>query len=87
MNYCFSLAVMKSISISAPKKLAKFTVERETGNKSESNSSKRFIFIKRSNFKDTRGKCSIGKRCYFQINRFNLSRICQELVYPFSKSS
>lgn len=37
MNYCFSLAVMKSISISAPKKLAKFTVERETGNKSESN--------------------------------------------------
>lgn len=28
MNYCFSLAVMKSISISAPKKLAKFTVER-----------------------------------------------------------
>lgn len=37
MNYCFSLAVMKSIFISAPKKLAKFTVERETGNKSESN--------------------------------------------------
>lgn len=37
MNYCFSLAVMKSISISAPKKVAKFTVERETGNKSESN--------------------------------------------------
>lgn len=37
MNYCFSLAVMKSISISAPTKLAKFTVERETGNKSESN--------------------------------------------------
>lgn len=37
MNYCFSLAVMKSISISAPKKLAKFTVERETGNQSESN--------------------------------------------------
>lgn len=37
MNYCFSLAVMKSISISARKKLAKFTVERETGNKSESN--------------------------------------------------
>lgn len=37
MNYCFSLAVMKSISISAPKKLAKYTVERETGNKSESN--------------------------------------------------
>lgn len=37
MNYCFSLAVMKSISISAPKKHAKFTIERETGNKSESN--------------------------------------------------
>lgn len=62
MNYCFSLAVMKSISISAPKKLAKFTVERETGNKSESN--------------DTREKCSIGKRCYFQINRL----IYQEFV-------
>lgn len=76
MNYCFSLAVMKSISISAPKKLAKFTVEKETGNKSESNYSKRFIFIKRSNFKDTREKCSIGKRCYFQINRL----IYQEFV-------
>lgn len=76
MNYCFSLAVMKSICISAPKKLAKFTVERETGNKSESNYSKRFIFIKRSNFKDTREKCSIGKRCYFQINRL----IYQEFV-------
>lgn len=76
MNYCFSLAVMKSISISARKKLAKFTVERETGNKSESNYSKRFIFIKRSNFKDTREKCSTGKRCYFQINRL----IYQEFV-------
>lgn len=43
MNYCFSLAVMKSISISAPKKLAKFTVERETGNKSESNYSKQLV--------------------------------------------
>lgn len=82
MNYCFSLAVMKSICISAPKKLAKFTVERETGNKSESNYSKRFIFIKRYE-----GKMFDWKTMLFSNKSLNLSRICQELVYPFSKSS
>lgn len=75
MNYCFSLAVMKSISISAPKKLAKFTVERETGNKSESND-----LISKIRGKD-------WKTMLFSNKSLNLSRICQELVYPFSKSS
>lgn len=77
MNYCFSLAVMKSISISAPKKLAKFTVERETGNKSESND----LISK------IRGKMFDWKTMLFSNKSLNLSRICQELVYPFSKSS